>query len=236
MSHESIIPPALSGGSARLRALVSRGVRTTLIEAGRVVGPLGRRAMDVALSGVGLVTVSPVLAAATVAVKLSSPGPIFFRQVRVGKGGREFAIYKFRSMYIDAEKRKASLESQNESVGAVTFKIKRDPRITPVGRVLRKLSIDELPQLWNVLNGTMTILGPRPPIPTEVAKYGPRQRRRLEVTPGLTCFWQVQGRSDLTFEQQVRLDLDFIDTATLADEMRILAMTVPAVATGKGAY
>jgi lipopolysaccharide/colanic/teichoic acid biosynthesis glycosyltransferase len=139
-------------------------------------------------------------------------------------------------MFVDADARLESLRVQNESKGDITFKIKADPRITRVGRILRKYSIDELPQLWNVVQGSMTIFGPRPPVPSEVAKYGPRQRRRLEVTPGLTCHWQVEGRSDLSFDQQVSLDLAYIDKSTARDDVSILLKTIPAVVTGKGAY
>jgi lipopolysaccharide/colanic/teichoic acid biosynthesis glycosyltransferase len=190
----------------------------------------------VVLAGSGLVATAPLLAAAAVVVKLTSPGPVFFRQVRVGEKGVPVTLYKIRTMYVDADQRLAALQHLNESEGGVTFKIRRDPRITPAGRILRKLSIDELPQLWNVLNGTMTTFGPRPPLPKEVAKYGPLERRRLEVKPGLTCLWQVSGRSDLSFEQQVALDIEFIDTSTPRDEAAILAKTLPAVITGKGAY
>ena len=235
MSHYDVAP-ALDGRSARTRAIFGRVVTRLRVDAAQAAGRVARRAFDVAVASVGLAVASPVLVCAAVAVKATSPGPVFFRQVRVGRGGRHFAIYKFRSMYADAEQRRAQLESQNESRGGVTFKVKRDPRITPVGRVLRKFSIDELPQLLNVLDGSMTVFGPRPPIPSETAKYGSRERRRLEVTPGLTCFWQVQGRSDLTFDEQVSLDIAFIDTATVKDELRILAKTLPAVLTGKGAY
>ena len=235
MFHDDV-PPALNGHSARARAILGRVVTRLRVDAASAAGQVVRRAFDVAVASTGLALTSPILVCAGIAVKASSPGPMFFRQVRVGRGGRHFAIYKFRSMYADAEQRRAQLESQNESRGGVTFKVKRDPRITPVGRVLRKFSIDELPQLLNVLDGSMTVFGPRPPIPSEIAKYGPRERRRLEVTPGLTCFWQVQGRSDLSFDEQVSLDIAFIDTATVKDEVRILAKTLPAVLSGKGAY
>lgn len=230
------VPLALQRPRDRLRAIVSRVATSTRLEALRRGGPLVRRALDVVAASAGLAVASPVLVAAAVAVRATSPGPIFFRQTRVGKDGQHFDIYKFRSMYVDAAQRLESLRAQNESKGGVTFKIRRDPRITPVGRILRKFSIDELPQLYNVLTGTMTVFGPRPPIPSEVAKYGARQRRRLEVTPGLTCYWQVQGRSDLSFDEQVDLDLAYIDTSTAKEEATILMKTVPAVLTGKGAY
>jgi lipopolysaccharide/colanic/teichoic acid biosynthesis glycosyltransferase len=199
------------------------------------VGPKIRRAVDIAAGSLGLLVASPVLAAAAVAIRVESPGPVIFRQTRVGLHGKPIIIRKLRSMYADAEARRAALESLNEAKG-VNFKIKRDPRITRVGAIIRKLSIDELPQLWNLVDGTMTLLGPRPPLPSEVARYDARQRRRLEVTPGLTCFWQVGGRSDLSFEEQVELDIRYVDRAQLRDEILVLLRTVPAVLFGKGAY
>lgn len=231
-----LVPPALRGPAARLGARASRTLGSARRNLARVASPAVRRAFDVALGAGGLIAASPVLAAAAGAIKLTSPGPVFFRQVRVGEKGRPITIFKLRTMYVDAEARLASLQHMNESEGGVTFKIKKDPRITPVGRLLRKLSIDELPQLWNLVDGTMTTFGPRPPLPKEVAKYDARERRRLEVKPGLTCLWQVSGRSDLSFEQQVALDIQFIDTATVRDEIEIFAKTIPAVVTGKGAY
>jgi lipopolysaccharide/colanic/teichoic acid biosynthesis glycosyltransferase len=219
----------LTGRAARYRA----GLTRTLA---RFLGPVLRRTLDIALGAGALAAASPILAVAAAAVKLTSPGPILIRQLRGGVGGRPFVMYKLRSMYIDAESRKKELEALYESKGGVTFKIREDPRITPVGRVIRRFSIDELPQLWNVVNGTMTILGPRPhPLP-EVAKYDVRARRRLERKPGLTGLWQVSGRSDLSFEELVELDLRFIDTLTPLDEARIITRTVPAVISGKGAY
>jgi lipopolysaccharide/colanic/teichoic acid biosynthesis glycosyltransferase len=219
-----------------MRATVERAWTTVPLEVSRVAGPRIRRAIDVVVGGGGLVAIAPVLVTAALAIKMTSPGPVLFHQIRIGRGARPFGLCKLRTMYVDAEARRAALEAQNESKGNVTFKIKRDPRITPVGRVLRKLSIDELPQLWNLVDGTMTLFGPRPPVPSEVAKYGPRQRRRLEVTPGLTCLWQVSGRSDLSFDEQVALDIQYIDRTNARDEVFILAKTVPAVLSGRGAY
>jgi lipopolysaccharide/colanic/teichoic acid biosynthesis glycosyltransferase len=221
---------------SRLRARLDRARTTVPLDVARAAEPWIRRAVDVVVGGAGLLCAAPVLAASALAVRATSPGPIFFRQTRIGRGGRPFRLYKLRTMYVDAAARRAALEAQNESKGGVTFKIKKDPRITPVGRVLRKLSIDEVPQLLNLVDGTMTLFGPRPPIAAEVAKYSERQRRRLEVTPGITCLWQVSGRSDLSFEEQVELDLKYIDLARPRDEIVILAKTVPAVLTGKGAY
>jgi lipopolysaccharide/colanic/teichoic acid biosynthesis glycosyltransferase len=231
-----VIPAALNGPRARLSARVRRASLVLRLAVFEAIGPRVRRALDVCVGGFGLLCVAPVLAVAAFAVRVESKGAVLFKQMRVGRGGAPIAIRKLRTMYPDAEARRAALEAANESKGGVTFKMKRDPRITRVGRVLRKLSIDELPQLWNLVDGTMTLLGPRPPLASEVEKYGRRARRRLEVTPGLTCFWQVQGRSNLAFEEQVELDVAYIDRATLKDDISIVARTVPAVLTGKGAY
>jgi lipopolysaccharide/colanic/teichoic acid biosynthesis glycosyltransferase len=230
------IPPALNGSLGRARAALSRVATLLPLEATRLLGPKVRRVVDVTVGASGLLAASPLLVAAAVAIKATSPGPVLYTQVRVGKGGRPFRLRKLRTMYVDADARLASLRAQNESRGGVTFKMKRDPRVTSVGRVLRKFSVDEMPQLWNLVDGTMTLFGPRPPIASEVAKYGHRERRRLEVTPGITCLWQVSGRSDLSFDQQVSLDIDYIDRTRPADEVVILAKTIPAVLTGRGAY
>jgi lipopolysaccharide/colanic/teichoic acid biosynthesis glycosyltransferase len=230
------IPPALNGGVERARAIFSRVATLLPLEATRLLGPAVRRAVDVAVGTGGLVALSPVLATAAIAIKATSPGPVLYSQIRIGKGGRPFRLRKLRSMYADADARLAALRDQNESRGGVTFKIRADPRITPVGRVLRKFSVDEMPQLWNLVDGTMTLFGPRPPVASEVAKYGHRERRRLEVTPGITCLWQVSGRSDLSFEEQVSLDIAYIDRTRAVDEIVIFAKTIPAVLTGRGAY
>jgi lipopolysaccharide/colanic/teichoic acid biosynthesis glycosyltransferase len=172
-----------------------------------------------------------------VAIKITSKGPVFFGQERVGERGRTFRMWKLRTMYTDAEARKTALAAQHAgATSGVRFKLRRDPRVTPIGRILRKLSVDELPQFWNVLCGDMTIVGPRPAVPREVRLYDPRARRRLEVKPGLTCLWQVRGRSDIPFEQQIQLDLEYVDRTRWIEEVAILASTVPAVITGKGAY
>jgi lipopolysaccharide/colanic/teichoic acid biosynthesis glycosyltransferase len=192
------------------------------------------RCFDVAASALGLVLVSPVLLVAGVAIKLTSPGPMFFRQQRMGQGGRPFSFYKLRTMCADAEARKKDLMSLNEQSGPV-FKVTRDPRITPVGRILRKTSIDELPQLWNVLKGDMTLVGPRPPLPAEVAEYERWQRRRLDIAGGLTCIWQISGRSTIQFDDWVRMDLRYARASNWWLDLKILALTVPAVVTGRGA-
>lgn len=194
-----------------------------------------KRAIDVVGAATALVVLSPVMLGAALAVKLTSPGPVFFRQQRAGLGGRPFAFYKFRSMCVDAEARKQELLAKNEQTGPV-FKIAADPRITPVGRFLRRTSIDELPQLWNVLTGDMSLVGPRPPIVAEVANYERWQRRRLEIKGGLTCIWQVSGRSSILFNDWVRLDLRYVEQASLGADVSLLARTIPAVLTCRGAH
>jgi len=181
-----------------------------------------------------LFTGIPMIIAA-ILVKATSKGPIIFKQVRVGRGGRFFWCYKFRSMCEDAEEKKQTLMHLNEASGPV-FKIKRDPRITGVGAVLRKYSIDELPQLFNVLKGDMSIVGPRPPLPSEVALYTARDRQRLAVRPGLTCLWQVSGRSNVSFDRWVELDIEYIETMSFVNDVKIVLKTIPAVIKGSGAH
>lgn len=194
-----------------------------------------KRIFDVCFSILLCIFSSPIMLVTAILVKCTSPGPIIFRQTRVGRGGRYFTCYKFRSMCIDAEARKAQLYHLNEVDGPV-FKIKRDPRLTPIGAIIRKLSIDELPQLFNVLVGDMSIVGPRPPVPTEVARYGAYERGRLAVLPGLTCLWQIGGRSKLSFEKWVQLDRQYIETMSFAQDFIIVLKTVPAVLFGWGAH
>jgi exopolysaccharide biosynthesis polyprenyl glycosylphosphotransferase len=192
-----------------------------------------KRVLDVVATSIGLFFLAPLFFVLIVAIKLDSPGPVFFRQYRSGIRGRRFNCYKFRSMYIDAEARLAELKAQNEMSGPV-FKMKNDPRITRVGRIIRKYSLDELPQLFNVLRGDMSLVGPRPPLPAEVAEYEPWQRRRLSMKPGITCTWQVSGRNDISFEQWMRLDLEYIDNWNLALDVKLLLKTIPAVIKGTG--
>lgn len=194
-----------------------------------------KRAFDVtaALAGLGLVT--PLLPFIVLLIKLETPGPVLFRQRRVGQYGRLFDCFKFRSMAVDAERVKDELRHLNEATGAA-FKIKDDPRITGVGRFLRRSSLDEFPQLLNVLRGDMTIVGPRPQIPGEVADYAPTDARRLLVKPGLTCLWQVSGRSHLDFNEWMDLDRRYVDAASAGLDFRILLRTLPAVIQRKGAY
>lgn len=196
--------------------------------------PAWKRAMDVVGAASLLVALWPLLVAVAVAVAQSSPGPILFRQKRAGPGGRPFDFLKFRTMYVDAEARKAELLDRNEASGPV-FKMADDPRITPVGRVLRRYSLDELPQLVNVLLGDMTLVGPRPPTLDEVPQYRRWQGRRLDVTGGLTCIWQVSGRCTIPFEEWMRMDARYIQRRSPRMDLAILARTLSAVISGKGA-
>jgi len=194
-----------------------------------------KRLVDIAGAAAALWVLFPFLLVVSALVKLTSPGTIFFRQLRVGLHGKKFHMLKFRSMVADAEALKATLAAQNEQLGPV-FKMKRDPRVTPLGRILRKYSIDELPQLVNVLRGDMTLVGPRPPVPQEVAQYEPWQRRRLSVPPGLTCLWQVSGRNEVAFEDWMYLDLQYIDNWSMGQDINLLLKTVPVVVTGRGSH
>jgi exopolysaccharide biosynthesis polyprenyl glycosylphosphotransferase len=193
-----------------------------------------KRFLDIAIAGSVLVLLAPALAVVAVLVRLTSKGPAIFRQTRVGVNGRTFSLYKFRSMYADANDVKGRLMDRNEMSGPV-FKIKRDPRVTRVGGLLRRYSIDELPQLWNVLKGDMSLVGPRPPLPEEVKSYTGWQRRRLSVKPGITCLWQVFGRNEVDFEKWMELDLQYINQWSLALDVKILLRTIPAVLMARGA-
>lgn len=194
-----------------------------------------KRFADILMAAAGLLFVLPFFPFIALLIKWTSPGPVFFRQTRVGLNGRHFTLYKFRSMVIDAEARQAQLWHLNEMGGPV-FKITKDPRLTPVGQWLRKTSIDELPQLFNVLKGEISLIGPRPPVPQEVAKYEPWQRRRLSMRPGITGYWQVNGRSQITdFNKWMRLDLEYIDRWSLFFDMKIIFKTIPVVLFGTGA-
>ena len=195
-----------------------------------------KRILDIGLSALAMVALSPLFLLIALAVKMSSPGPVIFSQIRVGRYGRHFKFYKFRSMRQDAEALKASLAAQNESADGVIFKMKEDPRITKVGRLLRRTSLDELPQLWNVFIGDMSLVGPRPPVPSEVQEYTLEDRKRLDVIPGITCLWQIKGRSEIPFNEQVRLDKEYILTPGIWKDLVILLKTIPAIIGGKGAY
>ncbi|WMX48355.1 sugar transferase [Streptomyces roseicoloratus] len=218
-STDTTVPPRIDGGLLA----ASRGQL------------LAKRALDVTIALSALVVLSPVLLAAACSIKLTSAGPVLYPQERIGRDGRPFRMFKLRSMRLDAERERSSYLHLNEATGPL-FKIRNDPRITPVGRVLRSWSIDELPQLLNVLHGEMSLVGPRPPLPEECEHYGPRERLRLLVKPGITCVWQISGRSDVPFAEQVRMDLDYITGWSLGSDLRILLRTVPAVLGRQGAY
>ena len=194
-----------------------------------------KRVLDLVISVTALMLLSPVFLIAAIIVRLYDGGSVFFSHERVGKGGRVFRCYKFRSMVLHAESLKSSIAEKNQHSDPRTFKIADDPRITPPGRILRRFSIDELPQIFNVIAGDMSIVGPRPPVPSEVSLYTDRDRQRLAVKPGLTCIWQVSGRSRLAFPQQLSMDLDYIRRRNLALDLAIIVKTVPAVITGDGA-
>jgi lipopolysaccharide/colanic/teichoic acid biosynthesis glycosyltransferase len=202
---------------------------------------LVKRTLDLFVSASALLLLSPVIGVIALLVK-SDGGPVLFRQRRVGYAGRELVMLKFRSMAVDAEKRLAEVMKLNEKASGITFKMKNDPRVTPVGRILRKTSLDELPQLWNVLRGEMSLVGPRPALPREVAMYDLQDRNRLFAKPGLTCFWQVGernrgvfeigNRNEIDFPEQVRLDVRYIEEQSLLHDLRILLKTIPAVLFG----
>ena len=194
-----------------------------------------KRAFDLVGAALLMVFLSPLLLISALAVKLTSRGPVFYRSWRPGIGGETFACLKFRTMYLDADERQAELEKHNEAGGAL-FKIKADPRVTPAGRLLRRFSIDELPQLWNVLRNEMSIVGPRPALPGEVDQWSPELFQRLRVKPGITGMWQVHGRSTASFAEYVRLDLYYVDNWSLVYDLVIVAKTIPAVLFSRGAY
>lgn len=235
-AREELLRRFAEGGAPskgwKLRFQIKRLAWVTVVTATRVV----KRIVDIIGSVALAIVLMPFFLLVMALIRLDSPGPIFFAQQRVGRHGRLFKMYKFRSMYIDAEERKAALMIDNEMEGGVIFKMKDDPRITRVGKYIRRGSIDELPQLWNVFKGEMSLVGPRPPLPAEVAEYSLEDRRRLEVVPGITCIWQVSGRSEIPFDQQVELDVAYIESQSLWLDVKLLLRTVPAVLLGKGAY
>lgn len=234
----SVIPPYNDFIPSTPRMELAGGLKLMNVRSAPDKGPIWRfvkRTMDIVGAALGLILTSPVLLGAAIAVKLTSPGPAIFRQERAGKNGRLFTMLKFRSMTVDAEERLAELQSLNEADG-LAFKIAHDPRITPVGRFLRKTSIDELPQLFNILKGDMSLVGPRPPLMREVERYSDWEWGRLTVKPGLTCFWQISGRSDIRFSEWMQLDLRYVEEQGLWTDIKILWKTVGVVLKGKGAY
>ena len=216
-------PAAREGLPERLQALLAEPI------------PRWKRVMDVTGAVVVLVLLSPVMVLTMLAVRLTSPGPVLFTQPRVGKDGRVFTFWKFRTMTAGAAERKLELLDQNEQTWPV-FKMTQDPRVTPLGRLLRKTSLDELPQFWNVLKGDMSLVGPRPPTLDEVHEYERWHLRRLELTPGLTCIWQVSGRSLIGFADWVRMDLQYAERRSVLVDLMLLARTIPAVLSGRGAH
>jgi exopolysaccharide biosynthesis polyprenyl glycosylphosphotransferase len=217
---------------ANLSGIPLIGLKELSLKGGNL---LLKRAIDLALIIVAAPVLLPLAGLVALAVKCDSPGPAIFKQRRIGKGGRPFTTYKFRTMVQDAEARKAELSQLNEADGPV-FKIRNDPRMTRIGRFLRRASLDEIPQFWNVLRGEMSLVGPRPQLPEEVALYEGWHRRRLEVKPGLTGLWQVLGRSDTSFDEMVRLDIYYAENWSPGMDLRIVIETIPAVLSGKGAY
>jgi len=211
---------------------------TSAVEAD-VTEPFGYRVSKRAFDLVGGAAIAlllvPVVPLVALMIRFDSEGPVFYRQDRVGKGGRLFKFYKFRSMRVDSDRMRAELESRNELTGPV-FKIKDDPRVTAVGHFLRRSSLDEIPQIFNVLKGDMSIVGPRPALPGEVAKYEAWHRRRLEVKPGITCLWQVAGRSQVDFDEWMRLDIEYMSRRSLGTDLAIFFKTIPAVIARRGAY
>lgn len=195
-----------------------------------------KRLIDMIFSIVLLVILSPIMLLIALIIKLNDGGPILYVTDRVGKWGKEFRFPKFRTMKVGADLLKQDLRQKSDCKDDIRFKMKKDPRVTWIGRFLRKTSLDELPQLWCVLKGSMSLVGPRPPLPEEVLYYTLEERRRLDITPGLTCIWQVSGRSNIPFSQQVQLDLQYIESQSFWVDLKILIKTIPAVIFGRGAY
>lgn len=225
------------GNPLFLRHAITSAVAERTRRGSRRLDGIARRTMDIAGAGAGLIVLSPILAATALAVKMESAGPAFFKQVRIGKEGKPFVIYKLRSMKKGADAKRDSLSKDNQhGANAVTFKMTNDPRITRIGRFIRKYSIDELPQLWNVLIGDMSLVGPRPALPEEVAQYSRHERKRLSVNPGITCIWQIAGRANIDFKGQVALDLRYIRHRSVFHDVWILLRTPLAVIAARGAY
>lgn len=215
-----------------LRLRIKRGLWRVVVGSSVAL----KRFLNIVIGSIALVLLAPVFLVTMILIKLEDRGPIFFRQTRVGLRGRTFGMWKFRSMVVNADALKDKLLKANEMAGGVTFKMKNDPRVTRVGKWIRKFSVDELPQFWNVVCGDMSLVGPRPPVPREVAEYQVGDRQRLLVKPGLTCFWQVGGRSNIDFAGQVRLDIEYIRSESIWLDIKLLFKTVPAVLFGTGAF
>ncbi len=222
------------GSAAQERILAATHVNSAVrLQAIPVLQLMVKRIIDVLASAFALVVLAPVVAVVTVAIKLDSEGPIFYHSTRVGEKGRTFTCHKFRTMVIDAEQRKKALAHLNERDG-VLFKISNDPRITRIGRLLRKFSIDEIPQFWNVLKGDMSLVGPRPPVPREVDQYQLEQLRRLDVVPGITGLWQVEARQSPSFEDYINFDLEYVENWSIWLDFKIILRTVLVVLAGTG--
>ncbi|WP_245627626.1 sugar transferase [Actinomadura oligospora] len=232
-----VSPALLDVAGPRLTIRPVAGFSLLHVDHPELTGPAraAKAAFDRITAALLLIAVAPLLLAVAVAVRTTDPGPAFFQQTRIGRAGRRFRMIKFRTMVTDAERRRVELSARVEN-GSVLFKLKRDPRVTRIGRVLRRYSIDELPQLFNVVRGEMSLVGPRPPLPEEVERYGQDVYRRLAVKPGLTGLWQVSGRSDLSWDEAVRLDLQYVENWSLLLDLQILWRTVRAVVSGNGAY
>jgi lipopolysaccharide/colanic/teichoic acid biosynthesis glycosyltransferase len=240
--QEKRVSPELMGHFAEFqsrRGLIRLSLRLSMRRAAQkwLLGSAdaAKRGLDVLGSAAALLVLSPLLVSIGALVRLDG-GPAIFAQTRVRRHGHEFKMFKFRSMRVDAEKHLAALLAQNQHGDGITFKIKGDPRVTKIGRLLRKYSLDELPQFYNVLIGDMSIVGPRPPVPREVALYTLADRRRLSVKPGITCIWQISGRAEIDFPGQVVLDVNYIESQSLGGDMKIMVKTPKAVVFGPGAY
>jgi exopolysaccharide biosynthesis polyprenyl glycosylphosphotransferase len=233
----AVVPGLAEVAQARVRPTSAAGLTVLQVSppAQEFGQPWLKSLLDRAGALCGVVALAPVFGALALAVRFSSPGPVFYRQRRCGLGGRPFTMWKFRTMVVDAETRRASLAGRNQNDGHM-FKMRRDPRVTRLGSVMRRLSLDELPQLFNVLRGDMSLIGPRPPLPEEVARYSQVEHRRLAVKPGMTGLWQVSGRSDLSWDETVALDLWYVDNWSVSADMEIMTRTLRAVVDGRGAY
>ena len=226
----------LLGNPAFILRATREALRTTASTRPRL-DAFFKRTVDLVGAAAGLLIAGPILLVAAAIVRATSPGPAFLRQTRIGEDGVPFTMFKVRSMYRDADDRRAELLKMNtHGASGLTFKLQRDPRITPIGRLIRKTSIDELPQLWNILKGDMSLVGPRPQLPGEVARYKPAHFRRLAGKPGITCLWQISGRADIAFEQQFELDMEYLRTRNVFVDIGILLRTIPAVLSARGAY